>query len=852
MRPDRPLSDHTPMMQQYLRIKAQHPEALLFYRMGDFYELFYEDAKRAAELLDIALTTRGRSAGEEIPMAGVPVQSVESYLARLIKLGVPVAICEQIGDPATSRGPVERRVVRIVTPGTVTDEALLEERRDVLVAALCRLQERFGLAALDLGSGRFTALEVDGEGALLAELARLDPAELLVPEGAPLPAAVATRPGLRTRPPFEFDRAAAERRLAEQFGTRDLAGFGCADLGAGLAAAGALLGYARETQQAALPQIRALVAERPEDALLMDAATRRNLELDRDLDGGDRHNLAALLDRTRTAMGGRLLRRWLHRPSRDLAALRARQAAVAHLRDELRFREFADPLKRVGDMERILGRVALRSARPRDLTRLRQALGALPELDALLAPAAEIPLLARLCQAKGHFPHLLDLLRRALVEEPPPQVRDGGVIAPGFDRELDELREIATHTGDFLARLEERERQRTGIANLKVGYNRVHGYYIELPRSQAAQAPADYQRRQTLKHAERYVTAELVEFENRALSARSRALARERALYEELLERIAAELAPLQEAAAALAELDVLVNLAERSYTLNWTRPELVEEPGISIRGGRHPVVEQALDTPFVPNDLELGEGRRMLIITGPNMGGKSTYMRQAALIVLLAQIGSDVPAEAARIGLVDRIFTRIGAGDDLAGGRSTFMVEMTETANILHNATPRSLVLLDEVGRGTSTFDGLALAWACALHLAREVRAFTLFATHYFELTALPEQVPEAANVHLDATLYQDRLVFLHAVREGPANQSYGLQVAKLAGVPEPVLALARAELARLEGQVHAEPAAPPPRQGDLFAPEPAVVKALRDLDPDGLSPRQALEALYALKALL
>ncbi|MFA5630715.1 MAG: DNA mismatch repair protein MutS [Porticoccaceae bacterium] len=852
------LENLTPMMAQYMKIKAEHPNELVFYRMGDFYELFFDDARKAAKLLDVTLTARGKNNGEPIPMAGVPYHAAEGYLARLVRQGVSVAICEQIGDPATSKGPVERKVVRIVTPGTVTDESLLEERRDNLLVAIHKGKTAYGIATLDLGSGRFTVLQAANEEGMLGEIQRINPAELLINEEISLPQQLANRPGLGRRPPWEFDLETATRKLCEQFGTRDLSAFGCQQLPVALCAAGCLLQYARETQKTALPHLQALVVENPQDCVVMDAATRKNLEIDRDLDGGDGNNLSSVLDKTRTAMGSRLLRRWLNRPLRDLEVLRHRQQSIALLRENYFFERFAEPLRAIGDMERILGRLALRSARPRDLTRLRDSLATLPELQALLAET-DLAHAVSLRERIALFPEQTALLSAAITDNPPVVIRDGGVIAEGYDAELDELRAISSNAGDFLIRLEEQEKARTGISTLKVGYNRVHGYYIEISRGQAANAPVEYIRRQTLKNAERYITPELKTFEDKALSAKSRALAREKALYDELLEKLNEDLGALQRSAAAVAELDVLVNLAERSHSLDWARPELQETPGISIDAGRHPVVEAVLDKPFVANDLKLHDERRMLIITGPNMGGKSTYMRQAALIVLLAHIGSDVPARGATIGLVDRIFTRIGSSDDLAGGRSTFMVEMTETANILHNATPQSLVLMDEIGRGTSTFDGLSLAWACAVHLAKEVRAFTLFATHYFELTALPEQIPQTANVHLDATEYHDNIVFLHAVQEGPANQSYGIQVAKLAGIPPTVIRLARAELHKLENTSQrpaggeTAQAGNPYQQELLFAREdhPALDFA-RTLEPDGLSPREALEALYRLQTLL
>jgi DNA mismatch repair protein MutS len=838
------------MMQQYLRIKAEHPAMLVFYRMGDFYELFYDDARRAAALLDITLTARGQSAGEPIPMAGVPYHAAEGYLAKLVKAGESVAICEQVGDPAKSKGPVERKVVRVVTPGTLTEEALLDERRDNLLAALHHAGKKYGLAWLDLSSGRFTLMELDDRAAARDELARLQPAELLVSEALSDAPLLGERRGVRRQSPWHFESDSATRLLTNQLGTRDLSGFGCAELHAAIGAAGCLLQYARDTQRAALPHIRALHVERRDEAVLLDAATRRNLELETTFGGGRENTLIACIDRCATPMGSRLLSRWLNRPLRDHAELRRRYHAVASLTEDLRHQTVQPLLRRIGDVERILARIALKSARPRDLVRLKDALAALPALQASLSPL-ESPRLLELRMAIGEFPEIDNLLARAVIVNPPMIIRDGGVIAAGYDAELDELRDLSENAGQFLVDLEARERARTGIANLKVNYNRVHGFYIELSRSQAEKAPADYIRRQTLKGAERYITSELKSYEDKVLSARERALAREKSLYDELLEKLLPSLPPLQDCAAALAELDILNNLAERAVTLDFRQPELSERRGLHITAGRHPVVEQTLDTPFVPNDAELHDGRRMLIITGPNMGGKSTFMRQTALIALLAHIGSFVPAQRAVIGSVDRIYTRIGASDDLAGGRSTFMVEMTETANILHTATPDSLVIMDEIGRGTSTFDGLSLAWACAEHLVRVVRAYTLFATHYFELTALPDILEGAANVHLDAVEHGEGIVFLHAVKEGPANRSYGLQVAALAGVPREVIAQAKRRLALLEREAAHASAAMPARQISLFSARHPAVDALRSLSTDDLTPRQALETLYRLKEM-
>jgi DNA mismatch repair protein MutS len=844
-------ADHTPMMQQFLRIKAEHPRDLLFYRMGDFYELFYDDAKRAAELLDITLTARGKSAGEPIPMCGVPYHAAEGYLARLVKAGVSVAIAEQIGDPATSKGPVAREVVRVVTPGTLSDEALLDDRVDNLLLAVCQQQDHYGLAYLDLSTGRFRVLEVSGEEALTGELQRLNPAETLYHETIFSPA-ITGRRGARSQPAWEFDLDSARRALNTQFQTHDLRGFGCDDLHLALGAAGCLLQYVKDTQRGNLPHIRSIGQESRARSVIMDAATRRNLEIDSNLSGGDSNTLYSVMDQSVTAMGGRLLRRWLHRPLTDIPVLEARHEAIAALCDNYQYETVRAALKPIGDMERILTRVALRSARPRDLTRLHSALEALPQLRAAL-PHPGAPRLAELDIQLGDYPDLCELLGRAIIDNPPVVIRDGGVIADGYDPELDELRQISSNAGDYLLEIEQRERETTGIPTLKVGYNRVHGYYIEISRQQSHRAPAEYVRRQTLKNAERFITPELKAFEDKALSSRSRALSREKFLYEELLERLNKQLGLLQDTASAVAEADVLANLAERADNLQLCRPEFCDEQVFEISQGRHLVVEQVLDEPFIANDTLLNERRRMLLITGPNMGGKSTYMRQNAVIALLAHIGSFVPAATARLAPVDRIFTRIGSSDDLASGRSTFMVEMTETANILHNATPRSLVLMDEVGRGTSTFDGLSLAWAAAVQLAQSVQAFTLFATHYFELTQLPQLCPTMANVHLDATEHQDHVVFLHNIQEGPANRSFGLQVAKLAGIPGPVLQAARDKLRELEqGEHNVTPASP--AQVDLFSspvPHPAVT-ALEALEPDELSPRQALDKLYELKELL
>ena len=844
---------HTPMMQQYFAIKREHPDELLFYRMGDFYELFYEDANTAAEILDITLTARGKSGGEPIPMAGVPYHAAENYLARLVKQGFSVAIAEQIGDPATSKGPVERQVVRIVTPGTLSDETLLDAGSDALLLALCSQDSLHGIAWVDVSSGRFLVTEVAGEEALRAELERLAPAEILLAEGS-FYACLSDRRGLRHQPNWYFDEASARSALNTQFQTQDLKGFGCDDLTLALCSAGCLLEYLKDTQRGELPHLQAMRQEKLSDSVLLDAATRRNLEIDINLNGGEEHTLFAVLNSTVTAMGTRHLRRWLHRPINDGDELLARQDAVRALLDQYRFDPLRTALKGISDMERILARVALGSARPRDLTRLADSLGTLPSIHVALPSEADR--LRLIGEQIGEYPDTVALLSRALVENPPVVIRDGGVIADGYDSELDELRDISKNAGDFLLAIEERERSATGLSSLKVGYNRVHGYYIEISKAQAAAAPDTYVRRQTLKNAERFITPELKTFEDKALSSKSRALAREKHLYDALVATLAAELSALQTTAIALCDLDVLACFAERAQSLDLTCPEFSEEPVIDIDGGRHLVVEQVSEVPFIANATRLDRHRRMLLITGPNMGGKSTYMRQNALIALLAHVGSFVPATRAHLSTLDRIFTRIGSSDDLASGRSTFMVEMTETANILHNATPKSLVLMDEVGRGTSTFDGLSLAWAAAIALATKVRAFTLFATHYFELTALPEEFDTMANVHLDATEHEDHVVFMHNIQDGPANRSFGLQVAKLAGIPSDVLEQARQKLVQLESGQGGPVTAPPaqvntPAQNDLFSaaqPHPAI-EALREASVDDMSPRDALEFLYDLK---
>ena len=845
-------SQHTPMMRQFLAIKEAHPDELLFYRMGDFYELFYRDAEIAAPVLDITLTSRGKSAGEPIPMAGVPYHAAESYLAKLVRAGFSVAIAEQIGDPNESKGPVERKVVRVVTPGTLTDESLLDASGDALIVSVFRHQLRAGIAWMDLSSGRFLVTEVEGDEALSAELQRLSPAELLLPEDASI-TTLADHVAIRRLATWQFDEDSARTQLNQHFQTRDLSGFGCDDLSLAIAAAGCLLDYVKDTQRNELPHLTSIRHERQSDSVILDAATRRNLEIDLNLHGGEDNTLFSVYNSTVTAMGTRHLKRWLHRPVRVRSVLEDRLDAVSRLAQNYAFETTRQALKPISDLERILARVALRSSRPRDLTRLRDSLWALPAL--VTATPQDTNLLQALQSDIGQYPELCELLSRALVESPPVVIRDGGVLAEGYDEELDELRGISENAGEYLVDIERREREATGLSTLKVGYNRVHGYYIEISRQQSDQAPDTYQRRQTLKNVERFITPELKQFEDKALSSRSRALAREKFLYEALVERIAEDLLPLQTTSRAICDLDVLACFAERADALSLSRPSFSDEAQLDISNGRHPVVEQVSDKPFIANNTLLNEQRRMLLITGPNMGGKSTYMRQNALIVLLAHCGAFVPADSVALSLVDRIFTRIGSSDDLASGLSTFMVEMTETANILHNATEKSLVLMDEVGRGTSTFDGLSIAWASAVALAERVRALTFFATHYFELTALPDDHASMANVHLDATEHEDHVVFMHHIQEGPANRSFGLEVAKLAGVPTGVLLHARQKLGELESQQMVERPPAIGGQEDLFSTPTVnspVLDVLSDIDPDQLSPKEALDALYTLKTLL
>ena len=840
---------HTPMMQQYLKLKAENPDILLFYRMGDFYELFYDDAKKAAALLDISLTKRGQSAGNPIPMAGVPYHAVEGYLAKLVQLGEPVAICEQVGDPATSKGPVERKIVRIVTPGTVSDEALLPERQDNLIVAVYQEKEKFGLATLDMTSGRFQLCEPHSKEALQAELQRINPVELLYCEDFAEMAIIEHYKGLRRRPIWEFELSTAISELNRQFGTKDLRAFGVEKSPLGLAAAGCLLQYAKETQRASLPHIQSISVIQNNDNIQLDAATRRNLELTQNLAGGTENTLSSVLDKCVTPMGSRLLKRWIHQPIRQTDILLKRQKTIGEIIEQDLYHELQPYLQQVGDMERILARVALRSARPRDLTRLRTALEQIEPIKSLIQTKTSSNLTALSAQIDD-FSAQIKLLQKAIIETPPLLIRDGGVIAEGYNAELDEWRTLSAGATKYLENLEQRERESTGIDTLKIGFNAVHGYYIQISQGQAHKAPIHYVRRQTLKNAERYIIPELKEYEDKVLKSKGAALALEKQLYDELFDLLLPHLGQLQLASLALSELDVLVNLAERAETLNYVAPQFSDEIGVKIENGRHPVVEQVLKDPFIANPVNLNQQRHLLIITGPNMGGKSTYMRQTALITLMAYIGSFVPADSAVIGQIDRIFTRIGASDDLASGRSTFMVEMTEVASIILNATPDSLLILDEVGRGTSTFDGLSIAWAVLEHLAQKIKAKTLFATHYHELTELEDKIEGVKNYKVTVKEAAGTVIFLRKIMRGGANKSFGIEVAKLAGVPAEVTARAKEILKKLEKNDIARGAAQT-EEIAVSEEEPSlseIEKILSELDLDNLSPMQAFMVLSDL----
>ncbi|NTS78053.1 DNA mismatch repair protein MutS [Catenovulum sp. SM1970] len=848
------LSQHTPMMQQYLRIKSEFRDTLVLYRMGDFYELFFDDAKRASELIEISLTHRGKTAGQPIPMAGVPYHAIENYLAKLVQLGESVAICEQVGDPATSKGPVERKVTRVITPGTVSDEALLQERKDNLLVAVSHANNQFGVACVEISTGRFELAQVNSDEAFSTLLEQLSPSELLYPESFEKLDLLQAYSTNKRRPDWDFELTSAQQQLCRQFNVKDLVGFGLDSKKQSLAitAAGCVLQYLKETQKAALPHLQNLRLLRLDRNLALDAITIKNLELTQTLSGQKDTALISVIDKTATAMGSRLLQRYIVQPSRQLSELNLRLDLIESLIESGLYNELYDELRQLGDIERIISRIAMRSARPRDFSRLRNALNVIPNIKVTLADS-DFACLKNYSQAIEYFEQLHLLLKKAVVENPPVVVRDGGVIAPGYNEELDELRKLSQGARDVLDQIEQREKERTGLNTLKVGYNKVHGFYIEISRAQSIDAPTEYVRRQTLKNAERFITPELKELEDKVLSSQSMSLALEKRLYDELFDLFSPQIGALQICSQRLAKLDVVNNLAERADTLNYVRPEFSDQAGLSIEAGRHPVVEALSSEPFIANPVHFDSNRRMLVITGPNMGGKSTYMRQIALITLMAHMGSFVPAQSAKIGPIDRIFTRIGASDDLASGRSTFMVEMTETANILNNATQNSLVLMDEIGRGTSTYDGLSLAWACAENLANKIKALTLFATHYFELTKLADELKTVANVHLDAIEHGDTISFMHAVQEGSANRSYGIQVAALAGVPKNIIAQAKYKLDHLESQSFAEKSENEPVQGTLSLSRPKphpVVDKLAIIDPDALTPRQALDILYHLKS--
>jgi DNA mismatch repair protein MutS len=862
----------TPMMQQYLKIKSEFPDMLLFYRMGDFYEMFFDDAKVASELLNLTLTARGKANGNPIPMAGIPWHSADNYLARLVKLNQSIAICEQIGDPATSKGPVERKVVRIITPGTITEDNLLQEHKDNLIAAICETKKNFGLAILDITSGRFIVQELETTEELCNEIERHQPVEILLSEKTQLKSRLQQQLGDNTafkqQSDWWYDEEPSRRLLNQQFSTLNLSGFGCEHLTTAIRAAGCLMQYINDTQRCNLPHIKKIIHEQSSESIILDSISRQNLEINQSLSSTHNNTLISILNKTATSMGARMLFRWLNRPLKSHPLLQQRVEAISSFLENETYIKGHEFLKNIGDIERILSRIAIKTARPRDLLKLGIALTILPELQHYLATINN-PHISKLSQIISQFPQLAELLKRAIVEEPPVLMRDGGVIATGYNKELDELRGLKETANQFLLDLEIREKEKTEIATLKVSYNKIHGFYIEVSKSYTNQVPAHYIRRQTLKASERYIIPELKEFEEKILGANEKALAKEKKLYDELLDLFIPQLEELQQSALALSKLDVLLNLAERADTLNWFKPSFTQTVSdFKIIQGRHPVIEQVQDAPFIANDFQLNEQNRMLLITGPNMGGKSTYMRQVALITLLAHIGSYVPADSACFPPIDRIFTRIGAQDDLASGRSTFMVEMTETANIINNASANSLVLMDEIGRGTSTFDGLSLAYATAYHLATKIKCFSLFSTHYFELTELSKHHHEIQNVHLDADEYGEKnnrkLVFLHHIKPGPASKSFGIQVASLAGVPDTVIQLAKDKLAMLENAKDIE-------SKDIESKEPAaaleikpieelmttakkgnkVTEALNKINLDDITPRQALDHLYQLKKL-
>jgi len=840
------------MMQQYLRIKAEYPDMLLFYRMGDFFELFFDDAKQAAELLDLTLTSRNKNSPDEIPMAGIPVHATEGYLAKLLKRGESVAICDQIGGPATSKGLVERQVTRVITPGTIIEDELLQRQKENYLLALCKDKMNFGIAYLDLSSGNFLLQTCNSFDEFHNELERM----IIFADEDNLDSDLTLlieKYSHKSIPDWHFDYQSCVTALCKQFGTQDLSGYGCNEHPLAVAAAGAVLQYVKDTQKTHLTHIDGLQICLKDEYLAIDNVTRKNLEIEASIQGDSKHSLVHVLDKTACAMGSRHLRSWLNQPTRNKTTLLQRHAAIAELLQLNSFAELHNLLGDIKDIQRIRSRIALQTAQPRDLDALRSTLQCIPEIRNHLK-IYQSDLLVTAAQLFKNHEDLTSKLEHALGDELPALIRDGGVIKSGYDKELDKLRDTSSNANQFLLDLEQREKEATHISNLKVSFNRIHGYYIEIPRSHSEQAPEHYTRRQTLKNAERYITPELKEFEDNVLSAKERALKREKYLYDQLVIELSEHLGTIQGCSKALAQADALANLAERAATLNYIQPGFTEENGIEIKQGRHPVIERAQSEPFTANDALFNEQRKLLLITGPNMGGKSTYMRQIALITWLAYSGSFVPADQCTLGPVDAIFTRIGASDDLSSGRSTFMVEMTEAANILNNASQQSLVLMDEIGRGTSTFDGLSLAWCCAEHLCEVNQSYCLFATHYFELTQLPELYERVVNVHIDAIEHNEKIVFLHAVKEGPANQSYGLQVAQLAGIPKSVIASAKLKLKQLESENAENKETQHQAQLGLNLTEDIThpsVECLENIEPDELTPREALEILYKLKQL-
>ena len=847
----RPLAKHTPMMQQYLRFKTDYPDMLLFYRMGDFFELFFEDAKHAAKLLDLTLTSRNKNAADEIPMAGVPVHSVENYLIKLLRHGESVVICDQTGDPTSSKGLVERKITRIITPGTITENALLEHSRENYLLAVCKAGQSAGLAYLDLSSGRFILQTCQSLQELSNEVERIQPAEILVPEDATI--TFKKTSVVRRLPAWHFESESATTALCKQFSTRNLSGYGCDEHPLAIASAGAVLQYVKDTQKSALPHIDGLKVHKNDEHILVDSISRNNLEIERSTRGQKTNSLIGVLDKTASTMGARQLRLWLNQPIRIQSTLLKRHAAIKQL---IEFDELAalhSLLSQGNDIERIRSRIALQTAQPRDLDALRETLNIIPSVRQVLIPYNE-ELLQECSDMFDQHEVLASTLAHALKDQLPAIIRDGGVIKSGFNEELDRLRSLSDCANQYLVEMEQQEKATTQIPSLKVAYNRVHGYYIEISRNHVHLVPEYYIRRQTLKNTERYTTQELKRFEDEVLSAKERALRCEKHLYEKLLADLIKELGTIQHCAHGLAQLDALVTLAERAKTLNYVQPEFTTESSIHIKQGRHPVIEQVQNESFTANDTVLDPQHKVLLITGPNMGGKSTYMRQVALITWLAYTGSFVPAAAATVGPVDAIYTRIGASDDLSSGHSTFMVEMTESANILNNATCDSLVLMDEIGRGTSTYDGLSLAWSCAEHLSTVNKCYTLFSTHYFELTQLPEFHDNIHNVHIDAVEHEDKIIFLHALKDGPANQSYGVQVARLAGIPKSVIANAKLRLKQLELSNYQKDNQDCDLQLGLPLEKhqnPPVLEYLMGIDPDDLSPKDALEILYKLKEL-